>query len=604
MENDLLHFLKKHKIFSYVDETTLQLLIPKFTRIELAQGNILFQQGEEPGSVYILISGKLIAQLTTINNLMKTVGHIGKGETVGELSALSNEPYPYTVKAANHAILYKLPAKEFVDLCHRYPAAMLATTQPLIMRSQNIIHLLTHEEAHKQIAIIPANKTQFLGKFIEKFIPLTKSISSIILISDYSSEYNHSSLTIEAIREKIYNIEHNKKKSEKIFYLLLSSETLLAQVALKKSDMIYVVADATSPPEIDPIILEKMNNNQSITKTQFNLVLLHAESVQKPIHTSLWLQHHPFHLHHHVRIDSTRHFKRLLRFMREKAVGVVLGGGGTRGWAHLGAIKALREHKIPIDFIGGTSVGAIIGGCYSMYESYENAYENFHKIVTASRHSISARSFTLPLVSIFDGKNFTDSLNEVFDNTLIEDLWLPYFCISSNLANFSEEVHRTGLLWERARASSSIPGLIPPTVIHGEIHFDGGLLNNLPVDIMWQFIGDKGKTIAIELTSSMHDYHKYHFPPYYTLKQALLNKTGMSREIYTFPRFLDSFIRGLLLGSSAKAKLNSNTATIHVNLSLRKFRIIQFNKQQAEKMFEIGYVETISHIFQFKNRHL
>ena len=603
MENDLLAFLKKHKIFSSLDEATLHALLPKFTRIELGQGNLLFQQGEQPDSVYFLINGKLTG-LLTIQNQIKTVGHIEKGDIVGELAALSNEAYPYTVKALSHSVLYKLPASEFVALCHTYPAAMLATTYPLIIRSQKMIHLLPQEETHKQVVMVAANKNQSLYSFLEKMIPLIESLPSIILISDLSSDYHHAAITVETLREKIHNIEQHKRASQRIFYLLTSSDTPLAKFALRKAETLYIIADASAPPEIDPIISETLQHNKTVLRSLPNLILLHAESVKKPLHTSLWLQYQTFNMHHHVRLHSKKHYKRLLRFMQEKAIGVVLSGGGTRGWAHLGAIKAIREQKIPIDFIGGTSVGGIIAASYALNESWDNAYHHFQKIVIASKHSISARSFTLPRVSIFDGKSFTDSLCEVFDNTMIEDLWLPFFCISCNLANFSEEVHRSGLLWEKTRASSSIPGLIPPTVIQGEIHFDGGLLNNFPVDVMWQFIGEKGKTIAIELTSSMHDYHKYHFPPYYTLKQAVMNKMGVSREMYKFPRFVDSFIRGLLVGSSAKAKHNGQTATILVNLGLRKFRILQFNKKQAEKIFEIGYLETTSHIFQFKNRHL
>lgn len=603
MESDLLYFLKTHKIFSSLDESIISELLPKFTRVELDHNSILFHQGEAADYVYILTSGKLIAQLNTGNNQHRTIGHIDEGDIVGELGALANTTYPYSIKAIRNSVLYKLTSKEFIELCHQKPSLMLATIHPVISVAQNIIHLLTQEDNNTHVVIVPANKNISLDEFAEQYIPLIQASPSTVLISDFLPEYNNSMTNSSILVEKIRNITIKIRSTQKIFYLLRSSETELAKIALKKADTLYIVANSTSQPEIDSFILDNIQHDKTLFKSQPNLILLHAKNVTKPIHTSLWLYHYPFNLHHHVRMGTKSHFKRLLRFMRGKAVGLVLSGGGTRGWAHLGAMKSIRDQKIPIDFIGGTSVGAIIGGCYSLEESYENAYEYFYQIVNTSRYSVSVRSMTLPLVSIFDAKNFTNVLYNVFDNTLIEDLWLPFFCVTCNLANYSEEIHRTGLLWEKARASASIPGLIPPAVINGEIHFDGGLLNNLPVDVMWQMLGKKGKTIAVELTSSMHDTHKYHFPPVLTFKQALMTRLGMNQETYKFPRFVDSFMRGLLIGSSAKAKHNGQSATILVNLSLRKFRILQFNQKHAEKMFEIGYLETTSQILQYKNRH-
>jgi NTE family protein len=333
-----------------------------------------------------------------------------------------------------------------------------------------------------------------------------------------------------------------------------------------------------------------------------NLVLLHSKQTQKPKNTASWLQEFPFHLHHHVKMDVTRHFKRLIRFIRGRANGLVLSGGGTRGFAHLGAIKALREEKIPLDFIGGTSVGAIVGGAYAMQESYQDAYQKFNEIVTASSKSVAWSSLTWPIISLFNGKFFTDILYKVFNKHQIEDLWIPYFCISSNLANYSEEIHQNGSLFEKTRASASIPGIIPPMIINGEIHFDGGLLNNLPVDIMRQFLGKKAKIIAIELTASMHDLHKYQFPPVLTFKETLMIKMHLLKQHFIFPRFVDIFIRGLLMGSSVRSRQNGLSATILVNLSLRKFRLLQTTPKQSAKMLEIGYLETLSKIQHYKNK--
>jgi len=601
MDSDLLHLLKTHKLFSSLDKNVLEKLLPKVIKIELNHGNTLFHQGSPSENVFILISGKLSALAADTNNQVKTVGHIEAGETVGELGALSSEPRSLTIKALRDSTLLQLPSKDFVELCYLHPAVMFATVRPIIERSQNLTHMLTSKELNKSIAIVPANNTILFDKFIEKLLFHATAYASLIIVSDFHPDFNDSNIELTALKDKIQKIERNKKRSQKIVYLLKSFETPLAKACLKKIDLLYLVADAQLNKTFNSAILDKIHSNQSHFTTNPVLILLHPADTCMPNNTAVWLQQTQFSMHHHIKIDATRHYQRLLRFIRGKAVGLVLGGGGTRGWAHLGALKALREQKIPIDMVGGSSVGAIIAACYAIQESFTDANKRFHTIIEASRGSISWKSLTWPYVSLFDAKKFTESLQQVFNDTKIEDLWLPYFCVSSNMATSTEAIHRDGLLWQKTRCSSSVPGLIPPMLIDGELHLDGGLLNNLPVDVMRQFLGKKGRITAVELNTALRDYRRYHFPPILTFKQIVLAKFGMIRETYKFPRFIDNFLRGLLIGSSVKTKQNGFAANFLINLNLSKFRLLHSSLKEAEKMTETGYQETMLRINQEKS---
>lgn len=598
MYNDIHNFLKNHKIFSTLDEKTTKQLQTKLTRIDLSFDNILFQHGETPDAVYFLLHGKLEAFIITLNNQIKIVGHIEEGQIVGELAALSNETYPYTLRALRHCIVYKLLKKDFLELCYQHPSCIFEMIHPILSQSNNIIQLLSTHDRHNSIAIMPANHYIAIHDFIEKLTGMLLKNPDIILFSDYDTEEN--SIPTSELHTKINITEQYKKPSQQIIYLLKSTHTPLAKISFTKAEKFYLVVNALSEPFIDPVIVEHTKKSMVNTQSSLNLIIIHPNATKIPKNTELWLRQTSFNMHHHVKIDQTTHYERLIRFLQEKANGLVLGGGGTRGWGHIGVLKALRDHEHPIDFIGGTSVGAIIGGCYAMTESFEDTYSKFNVIVSTSKNSISWRSVTLPLVSVFDSKSFTKAHLEVFENHAIEDLWLPFFCVSSNLTNYTEETHQAGLLWEKIRASSSIPGLIPPMIINGDLHFDGGLLNNLPVDIMWQLIGNKGKTIGVELNSAMHDNNKYHFPPIIAFKQAITAKIGMNKDVYKFPRFIDIFFRGLLVGSSAKAKQNGQSATIFINLNLKKFSLLKFSHKQAQQMMEIGYLETVAQLHQYK----
>ncbi len=603
MQEELLHLLKSNKIFSGIPEAKLNSLNSKFTELVLEKNEILFQQGDSPDFVYLLASGRLLLYLQLAENKTKIVDYVEAGQILGELSALGGNPRPLSTKALTRSVLYRISNKDFIHLCYRYPQVMFASVHPLMTRVEQIVHTLSDKKI-QDIAIFPANIKTNLEKFSTELIALIKDSPHLLLISDFSPEFDETQYSIDTLKEKIRALKRNKKPSQQVIYLLKSHDNTLTKIALEKAQVFYIVANAEHTPHIDKRFLELLSHKKKSSRNFQHLVLIHPEETVMPQNTAPWLNIHHFNMHHHIKINELRHYKRLLRFIRGRAYGLVLGGGGTRGFAHLGALKAIRESKIPIDFIGGTSVGAMIGACYAMKESLQETTELFHKIVDASRKTVSWVSITLPIVSLFDGKLFTNALQDTFKDIRIENLWLPFFCVSTNLANYSEEIHCFGSAFEKTRASASLPGIVPPMLIDGEIHYDGGLLNNLPVDIMRQYLGEKAKIIAIELTSSMHDFRKYEFPPILTFKKTLLLKLGFSRENYIFPRFVDSFIRGLLVGSSVRATQNGALATLLIDLSLRKFPLLRANKKQAAKMLEIGYLETLKKIYQYKNKNV
>lgn len=603
MDDAVSKTLKATRIFSSLDDASLQALVPLFTQVELKQNEYLFYQHDPSDSVYLLTSGKLTAELTSAQGDSRIVGHIDPGETVGEVGALSGDPRALTIKALRASTLLKLSRVDFVNLCNTHASVMFETVHPIISRSKSIIQMLSSEKTSKHIVIIPANREVPLQQFYEKLCTTAEHYSSLLTVSDFDKNLYDKHTDIGQLKEKISTLLTHKKTTLKILYLLKSPDSLLAKVALKKADLIYIVGLSGSVPSIDQVILERIHGHRLHLHNEPELILLHPENTTLPRNTLEWLMLTDFSLQHHIRITNTTDYQRLLRFVRGKAVGLVLSGGGTRGYAHLGVIKALCEEKMPIDMVGGTSVGAIVAACYSIHESYDEAYEKFHHIVQQSRHAISWRSLTWPAVSLFNAKNFTESQIDAFSELNIEDFWLPLFCISCNLTNNTEEIHTRGLAWERLRATASIPGLIPPMEINGELHVDGGLLNNLPVDVMRQFVGERGRIMAVDLNTYSADTHKYYFPPILTFTEALIAKLGINPMGYKFPRFVDTFLHGMFIGSLARSKHNSLAANYFLNLNLSKFKLLHSNDKQARRLLEIGYEEAMKKINEIKSKN-
>ncbi len=230
--------------------------------------------------------------------------------------------------------------------------------------------------------------------------------------------------------------------------------------------------------------------------TQQSLILLHPNSNQEPRGTHAWLTPRQVSGHYHIRWDREADVARLARFLAGRAVGLVLSGGGTRGFAHIGVIRALAEAHVPIDFIGGTSMGSFIAAQYAMGWDYDLMLQ---RNMALSR---SVFDFTLPLVALLRGRRLARKLQLAFGERHIEDLWLPYFCVSSSLTRAEAVVHRLGPVWRSLRASAGLPGILPPLAYDGDWLVDGALLNNLPIDIMSNLC-DGGIVIAVDVGVSM-----------------------------------------------------------------------------------------------------
>ena len=182
---------------------------------------------------------------------------------------------------------------------------------------------------------------------------------------------------------------------------------------------------------------------------------------------------------------------RLSRKILGRRIGLVLSGGGARGCAHVGIIRALKEAGVDFDIVGGCSMGAFVGALYA-----DQTY-SWYALPTLLRYFCERMSswwrqsldLTIPILAWFTGYHFNRTLWKLFGETCIDDLWIDYFCVSTDLSNLNLRLHRRGLdsddyLWRLVRASMTLCGVVPPICDrHGNILVDGGYLNNRPADI-------------------------------------------------------------------------------------------------------------------------
>ena len=187
----------------------------------------------------------------------------------------------------------------------------------------------------------------------------------------------------------------------------------------------------------------------------------------------------------------------IVSFAQERPkIGLVLGGGGAKGAAEIGVLKYIEESGVHIDCIVGTSIGAIIGGLYSVgYRSQQLdslfLNTNWEEIFS---NSISG---TQQISDVFS------SLLNLPDSIDFDSLPIPYRCVAADIINTEEVVLQRGNLAAAMRASMAIPGAFKPMKWGKKILVDGGMLNNLPVDVAKEMGADI--IIAIDLTQNKHE---------------------------------------------------------------------------------------------------
>ena len=483
-ENQWIALISQVAPFSYLAENELAEIADRFTWFTALGGKTLIQQGDASDELFIIVSGALgvYIRADSVGN-ERFVARIGPGETVGEMGLISGEPRSATVRCLRDAEILAIAKKEWDAFAERHPGALLAITQTLISRLRAAQSASTPKPFERSLAIIPGGDKIDAAGFARKLSDALGKYHTVICVTREVA----AGRSLDWFRE--IEAEHHL-----VVYLAEPGPTPWTQLCLRQADsLLLVAAGGTEPAPFDALRFD--STPESIRPMDLAL-LWPADATIKG--TADWLALHDFKMHHHIRDEGRNDgdIARLARLMTGRAVGRGLAGGGARGVAHYGVIWALRDHGVPIDLIGGTSIGSIVAGMVALEWPRD-------KMLQCYRDTFSGRSpltdFTIPTVALLSGRRITQWLEKWLGGIAIEDLPITFFCLSTNLTKGGPAVHDRGSLTSWIRASISIPGIFPPLIDQGQIYVDGGVINNMPVDIM-RGIG-RGPIIAVDIHS-------------------------------------------------------------------------------------------------------
>ena len=497
--NEIIQVL--HDVFGKLTEELLSDIERSLTWERVGRGDALFHRGETSDGLFIVVSGRLRKLGKSGAGAERIVDEIVQGDIAGEAGILADEVQTLSVVAVRDSIVVKALRDNFRELAARYPKLSEWMVRQLSTRLRGVIQESPSEPQRTNIVLVPANDGAAIEEFSRRLCESLSEHATCLLVSSTSTD---GLLGTAGIAQTVENSPEDRRLrawldswEAHVRYVIYVADSGLAnwtRRCIRQSDEVIALGDATAEPRLTAVEAEILREEKSRPiKSRNTLVLVHPPGASRPQGTMRWLNRRRADRHFHLRTDHQDDFDRIVRYVLRREIGLVLSGGGARGFAHAGILRAMREAGLPVDVVGGVSMGSLVGAGYAFSEDLD-------EIVSSLKARIGRMltDYTLPFLSLARGRRFDQGVKAHFGDTNIEDLWLPCFCVSSNLTRAATVVHRSGPLWRAIRASSSLPGIVPPIVEDGDMLYDGCLLNNLPVDLMREEIRT-GLLVAVDV---------------------------------------------------------------------------------------------------------
>jgi NTE family protein len=587
-------------VFGEFDQAMLEHLMPRLEWVELSGGEDLFAQGDEACDLYFVLSGRLRAHALGADGQVRQLGEIMRGETVGEMAVIANEPRSASITAIRDSVLVRLTRAVFEDVLRAYPHVAMNITRLVIDRLKRAGRAGAPSQRPVNVCIAPITRGVFAEDFAGQLVALLKRYGKAALVSSALVNEDNDLTVAQATKQtrERYHIltewlDEMESRHEFLVFLADPYGSEWTKRCVRHADTVLLLADATQEPAVHPIEVEALGSINDVAGARQHLVLLHPNEARLPRHTAAWLARRPVHGHFHLRRHHGEDMARLVRILTGRAVGLVFSGGGARGFAHLGVYKAMAEAGIPVDFVGGTSIGSVMGA----YAAFGLPPE---ELIALARKAFAENPTSdinvVPLVSLIGGRKLRQVIDGAIEKAVgfqpdIEDTWKTYFCVASNFSTASEFVARRGPLAKMVRASVSIPGALPPVMHEGEMLLDGGTFNNFPVDIMVRSQQDNGglgaaKVVGVDLVKDKHRKQGFDEVPG-TL--ALLRDRFRSHKDrrYKLPSPVATLLQFSILTSVAKGKDAREATDLFFNPDLGRVGMLEW--RAFDRIVQIGY---------------
>lgn len=484
--------LRNLPFFASLGAETLDAIAAASTWQSLAGGWELFSQGSPSDTLHINLTGRLIVVRESADGDDEVVGYIRAGEPVGEMSILSGEPHSANVYALRDSELLTLTRESVDRLIHDHGDFAAALARIVLTRARHP-EASFQQSAPRIFAFIATSPSIDVDARVKE---LSKRIA------DYKVNATWFSCNTEPPETSEFDLVENAH--DVVLLAARVDQSPWYRFVLRHADRFLVMARRDSRPS-KPFPLTSEDGARARKFRLVDLVMLHEGAHSGK--TAEWME--AIGAARVINIRDGASVDRMARIISGKSVGLVLSGGGARAYAHIGAVKAMREAGVPIDFICGASMGAVVAACVAMGWPQEDMETRIREAFVASN---PLGDHVLPVVALTRGGRVENRLERNFGDTLIENMPVPFFCVSSDIVNGSARVHNRGLLRNALRASIALPGILPPVIDDHALLVDGAVVNNFPTDIMTTV--HRGLTIGVDVArEGVIDIEAFRDPP-------------------------------------------------------------------------------------------
>ena len=394
------------------------------------------------------------------------------------MSLIAGTPHSATVTALRDSDILALSRHDFFEEARRRPDVMAELARLMIQRARQ------------------APSASGVGRpSVFGFVGVSQGVDARGFAQEVAQAVSELGITIAVIgSESAHQTPEWFSRIERDHEVVLMAadhqEQDWAHQCVRQVDRLMLIARAdTSSPRTSPVV--------ALTAAQLHrqtdLILIQPTDAVRPTGSDAWIDCVRAERHFHVR-RSPRDIQRIARVVSGTSVGLALSGGGARAYAHVGVIRAFREAGHPVDFIAGASMGAVIAAGYAAGWDDQEITE---RVTAAFVTSNPLGDLTFPMVAMTRGLTVKQRLREHFGDLEIPDLWLPFFCTSSNLTTAQTFTHHRGKVRKALRASVALPGILPPVVMGQDVLVDGAVMCNLPTDLMRNW--HRGTVVGVDV---------------------------------------------------------------------------------------------------------
>ena len=571
-------FLDDSEVFGALPAPVRRALGELLLPVSVEGGEVLMREGDEADGLYLVRAGRLQARVGSDGDLV-VLGEIGRGEVVGESALLTDQRRSATVVALRDSELLHLPVEAFERLVGEHPGFLRPVTAQVVRRMLDAQRGPGRSRPVSTVAVLALHPTTIVAEAASDLAEALVGVMGRAVILEHGEGAD---APTDVERAQAIEADHDL-----VVYRSGPEVDAWTLRSLRQADAVVLVGDADELPAltaIEALVAER----QKAVEAPVELVLAHPYERESPQGTRHWLLARNVRRHHHVRAGDAHDASRVARLVTNQGIGLVLSGGGARSMAEVGVVRAMQELGIPIDAVGGTSAGALVAGAVARGWPVDRITRVLRRGMVEGSNPVD---FTVPFTSLAAGRRMTDRLREAAGEIDIEDLWLDYFCVSTNLSRNAAKIHRQGRGWRAVRASMSIPGVFPPVADDGDVLVDGGLVDNLPVGEMRR--GHDGITV-VAVDVGVHRGMAAGDLPDSTVVHGW--RVVLDR---LHPRRRSPRIAGILTILTRLTELGGGSASVHedggdilIRPDVERFPMLDFSRFDA--LVEAGHAEALA----------